>query len=289
MKVLVVASQKGGVGKTTTTVNIGASLATAGARVLLIDLELQGQLGVSVGAFAKKPQDIGSALLDYIDAQDSGDLASMPSLRDRMIDRTVLLKGFDSAGSLHVIGSVHGVTERAKTEVAKRGWEATPTLRQLLLTVKDDFDLVLIDTPPSADALSSVALAAADYVIAVCNPRIATADGSRVVRNNTSKVHERTGGVCHPEFLGTILNEARPPSKRTDEADAVDAFLAKWDLKVFEKEIRTSDQISASYGVSRPIVIDEPSYAASRWYEDLTQEILDRLATVAAATTAGDV
>ncbi|WP_370424237.1 ParA family protein (plasmid) [Streptomyces sp. QH1-20] len=281
MKVLVFASQKGGVGKTTTTVNIGASLASAGARVLLIDLELQGQLGVSLGAFAKKPADIGSALLDYVDAQDSGDLASMPSLRDRLIDRSVLLKGFDSAGSMHVIGSVMGVTERAKTEVAKRGWEATSILRQLLLMIEDDFDFVLIDTPPSADALASVALAAADYVIAVCNPRIATADGARVVRNNTAKVPERTGGVCHPVFLGTILNEARPPSKRTDEADAVATYLTRWDLKAFQKEIRTSDQISASYGVSRPIVIDEPSYAASRWYEDLTQEIIDRLATAA--------
>ncbi|MFC5724156.1 ParA family protein [Streptomyces gamaensis] len=283
MKVLVFASQKGGVGKTTTTANLGASLASGGFRVLLIDLELQGQLGVSLGAIAKKPKDIGSALLDYIDARDIGDLESLPSLRERMLDRSVLLKGFDSAGSLHVIGSVMALTERAKAEVAKRGWDATATLRHLLLSVKDDFDFVLIDTPPSADALSSVALAAGDYVIAICNPRIATADGARVVRNSTSKVPERTGGVCNPQFLGTILNEARPPSKRTDETDTVDEYLAKWDLKVFAKQIRTSDQISASYGVSRPIVIDEPSYAASRWYEDLTQELLDRLAKADAA------
>ncbi|MFD5065233.1 ParA family protein [Streptomyces sp. NPDC058394] len=275
--VFVFASQKGGVGKTTTTVNLGASLASSGARVLLIDLELQGQLGVSLGAFATKPLDIGSALLDYIDAKDSDDLDAMESLRSRMIDRSILLKDFESAGSLHVIGSVMGVTDRARTEIAKRGWEATPTLRKLLDDVQDDFDFVLIDTPPSADALSSVALAAADWVVAVCNPRLATADGARVVRNNTLRVPERTGGVCQPRFLGTVLNEARPPSKRTDEADAVDAFLAKWDLKVFENHIRTSDQISASYGVSRPIVIDEPSYAASRWYEDLTQELVDRV------------
>lgn len=275
--VFVIASQKGGVGKTTTTVNVGASLASSGARTLLIDLELQGQLGVSLGAFAKKPLDIGSALLDFIDAQDSGDSDAMQSLHSRMIDRTILLKEFESAGSLHVIGSVMGVTDRARTEVAKRGWEATPTLRKLLTTVQDDFDFVLIDTPPSADALSSVALAAADYVVAICNPRLATADGARVVRNNTDRVPERTGGQCQPRFLGTVLNEARPPSKRTDETDAVDAYLEKWDLKVFEKQIRTSDQISASYGVSRPIVIDEPNYAASRWYEDLTQEIVDRV------------
>ncbi|GAA3285788.1 ParA family protein [Streptomyces lavendulae] len=281
MQVLVVASQKGGVGKTTTTVNIGASLATAGMRVLLVDLELQGQLGVSLGAFAKKPGDIGSALLDYIDAVDADDFGSVPPLRERMVDRSVLLKGFDGAGTLHVIGSVMGVTERARTEVAKRGWSATATLRKLLLTVKDDFDFVLIDTPPSADALASVALAAGDYVLAICNPRLATADGARVVRNNTQRVPERTsddgsGLVCRPTFLGTVLNEAKPPSKRTDEADAVDAYLTKWDLRPFSAEIRTSDQISASYGISRPIVIDEPGYAASRWYENLTQEIIDR-------------
>ncbi|MEU0022123.1 ParA family protein [Streptomyces lavendulocolor] len=277
MKVIVLASQKGGVGKTTTSANIGSSLASGGARVGMVDLELQGQLGVSLGAFARKPQDIGSALLDYIDAVDSDELASMTPLRSRMVDRTVLLKDFEKPGTLSVIGSVMNVTDRARTEIAKRGWEAVSSLRHLLLTLQDDFDFIIVDTPPSADALASVALAAGDYVIAVCNPRLATADGARVVRNNVAKVPERTGGTCRPVFLGTVINEAQPPSKRTEEADAVDAFLNKHDLAPFTKEIRTSPQISASYGISRPIVIDEPSYAASGWFEDLTVEIIDRI------------
>ncbi|WP_024126826.1 MULTISPECIES: ParA family protein [unclassified Streptomyces] len=277
MKVIVLASQKGGVGKTTTSANIGSSLASGGARVGMVDLELQGQLGVSLGAFARKPQDIGSALLDYIDAVDSDELASMTPLRSRMVDRTVLLKDFERPGTLSVIGSVMNVTDRARTEIAKRGWEAVSSLRHLLLTLQDDFDFIIVDTPPSADALASVALAAGDYVIAVCNPRLATADGARVVRNNVAKVPERTGGTCRPVFLGTVINEAQPPSKRTEEADAVDAFLNKHDLAPFTKEIRTSPQISASYGISRPIVIDEPSYAASGWFEDLTVEIIDRI------------
>ncbi|MFB8037658.1 ParA family protein [Streptomyces sp. NPDC056004] len=277
MKVIILASQKGGVGKTTTTANIGASLASGGARVGMVDLELQGQLGVSLGAFTRKPQDIGSALIDYIDATDSDDLGAMPPLRSRMVDRSVLLKEFERPGTLSVIGSVMNVTDRARTEVAKRGWEAISSLRDLLVTVEDEFDFVLVDTPPSADALSSVALAAGDFVIAVCNPRLATADGARVVRNNVAKVPERTEGKCQPVFLGTVINEAQPPSKRTDEADAVDTYLQKHELAPFSKQIRTSSQISASYGISRPIVIDEPSYAASGWYEDLTVEILARM------------
>ncbi|MFD6974494.1 ParA family protein [Streptomyces sp. NPDC059949] len=277
MKVIILASQKGGVGKTTTTANIGASLASGGARVGMVDLELQGQLGVSLGAFARKPQDIGSALIDYIDAIDSDELEAMPPLRSRMVDRSVLLKEFDGPGTLSVIGSVMNVTDRARTEVAKRGWEAISSLRDLLVTVEEEFDFILVDTPPSADALSSVALAAGDFVIAVCNPRLATADGARVVRNNVAKVPERTEGKCQPIFLGTVINEAQPPSKRTDEADAVDTYLQKHELAPFSKQIRTSPQISASYGISRPIVIDEPSYAASGWYEDLTAEILARM------------
>ncbi|WP_432156081.1 ParA family protein [Streptomyces sp. bgisy153] len=277
MKVIILASQKGGVGKTTTTANIGASLASGGARVGMVDLELQGQLGVSLGAFARKPQDIGSALIDYIDALDSDDLGAMAPLRSRMVDRSILLKEFDNPGTLSVIGSVMNVTDRARTEVAKRGWEAISSLRKLLVTVEDEFDFILVDTPPSADALSSVALAAGDFVIAVCNPRLATADGARVVRNNVAKVPERTDGKCQPVFLGTVINEAQPPSKRTDEADAVDDYLEKHELAPFSKQIRTSPQISASYGISRPIVIDEPSYAASGWYEDLTFEILARM------------
>lgn len=283
MKVVVFASQKGGVGKTTTTVNLASVLALQGARVLAIDLELQGQLGVSFGTSPRKPKDVGSALLDFIDAKDADDTDSMMSLRERVVDRSeaLLKEAVVPGGCIHVLGSVHAVTDRTRTEIAKRGWEATAALRQLLLTVADDYDFVFIDTPPSADALSSVALAAADYVIAVCNPRLATADGARVVRNNTAKVPERTSNECSPRFLGTVLNEARPPSKRTEEADHVDAFLTKWDLQPFGKEIRTSDQISASYGVSRPIVIDEPTFAASRWYEDLAEEIVQRFGSAA--------
>src|SRR5690606_2787389 len=115
--------------------------------------ELQGQLGVSLGAFARKPQDIGSALIDYIDAVDADELASMTPLRSRMVDRTVLLKDFEKPGTLSVIGSVMNVTDRARTEIAKRGWEAVSSLRHLLLTLQDDFDFIIVDTPPSADAL----------------------------------------------------------------------------------------------------------------------------------------
>lgn len=279
MITLVVASQKGGVGKTTTTVNLGATLASAGRRVLLVDLELQGQLGVSVGAFAKKPKEIGSAICDFLDTDEGGDLSSLMPLRERVYDRTELLEGFESPGTLHVIGSVMGVTDRAKDAIAKRGWEATTTLRRLLEQVRLEYDLVVIDTPPSADALSAVALGAADYVLAVCNPKLATADGARVVRINTEKIPARTAGQCNPKFLGVILNEAQPPSKRTDEADAVDRYLLKHDLAPFESQIRASPQISASYGMGRPIVIDEPNYAASRWYEALTGEIIQRIAS----------
>lgn len=235
---------------------------------------------------------MGSALIDYIDIEaedpegrDPHAFDGMPSLGSRVLDRTdsLLKEAHKPGGCLHVLGSVMALTERAKSEVAKKGWEATPVLRKLLARVSDQYDFVFIDTPPSADALSSVALAAADYVVAVCNPRLATADGARVVRNNTARVPERTGGVCSPVFIGTIINEARSPSKRSDEADDVDGFLSKWDLEPFSSEIRTSDQISASYGVSRPIVIDAPSFAASRWYEELANELVQRIRTVNAA------
>lgn len=281
-RVIVVASQKGGVGKTTTTTNIAGCLASAGAAVGTIDLELQGQLGVSLGAFAQKPSDVGSAVLDYIDALEvsggaEGPVLS-PPLIERMLDRSSLLKGFDSAGSLHVLGSVMSLTERAKAEIAKRGWEAMPALRQLLMAeVGHLFDFILIDTPPSNDALASLGLAAADYVVAVCNPKLATADGARVVRNSIQRVPKRTEGLCNPQFLGTIINEAKPPSGRTPEADAVDEYLLKNDLAPFESLINASPQISASYGISRPIVLDEPNFAASRWYEALTQELLNRI------------
>ncbi|MFJ4680483.1 ParA family protein [Kitasatospora sp. NPDC088783] len=304
-RVVVVASQKGGVGKTTTTANLAASLASAGFVVGTIDLELQGQLGVSFGAFAQKPKDVGSAVVDFLDviedisafgkvgteiALDDPRLDITPRLIERMIDRTALLKGFEGSGSLWVLGSVMSLTERAKGEIAKRGWEAMATLRQLILReVGGYFDFILIDTPPSNDALASLGLAAADYVVAVCNPKIATADGARVVRNSVMRIPKRTDGLCNPVFLGTILNEAQPKSRRTPETDAVDEYLVKHDLQPFSAIINASPQISASYGISRPIVIDEPGYAASKWYETLTQELLNRISEADRAQAASEL
>ena len=142
--VIVFANQKGGVGKTTTTVNTGATLAATGVRVLVVDLDPQGNatssLGVDKGALVGTVYDalVGElALVDVI----------VPVVR-RNLD--LLPTTADLAGA-----------ELDLVDLARREFQ----LKDLLTPVLTDYDLVLIDCPPSLGLLTINALTAADYVI----------------------------------------------------------------------------------------------------------------------------
>jgi chromosome partitioning protein len=269
-----IVSQKGGPGKTTTTVNLAASLALNGLRVLVVDLDPQAQAGVALGVVPTPIRSAGFALYAQLNGMDVSPAESIYS-------RDELLTGFQDVGRLDLFATVQSTMVDAERKVAADGFEGTLVLKNLLAGIRDNYDFILIDTPPSVSTLSAVSLAAADFVVAVCEPLYATVPGVVVVKGLTEATYERTHQRAAPKFLGTILNKANPPSKRTAEDAKVEERLDELDLGRFETQIRRNGLISAAFDEGRPVCIQSPNHEPSAVYSDLALEIVDRIKQIA--------
>ena len=143
--VVAIANQKGGVGKTTTAVNLGASLAVAEQRVLLVDLDPQGNASTGVGCRPGDEDQEGSyeLLLGEVDVADVIFETEMPYL--------------------HVISATQDLVgaERDLLQVD----DSASRLRDALVAVRDDYDFIIVDCPPSLGMLTINALTAADIVM----------------------------------------------------------------------------------------------------------------------------
>jgi chromosome partitioning protein len=191
--------------------------------------------------------------------------------------RDDLLAGFEDVGRLDLLASVQSTMVDAERKVAGLDFEGTLVLRHVLQEVVDAYDVVLIDTPPSVTALSAVALAAADFVVAVCEPLYATVPGVAVVKGLTEATYERTRRQANPRFLGTVLNKTNPPSKLTVEDVGVVERLRDLDLSKFDTEVRRNGLVSQAFDEGRPVCVRHPNQPPSIAYRDLAVEIVDRV------------
>ena len=144
-RVVAIANQKGGVGKTTTAVNLGASLAVAEQRVLLVDLDPQGNASTGVGMSPNDEDLEGSyeVLLGDVDAADVIYETEMPYM--------------------HVIAATQDLVG-AERDLLQAD-DSASRLRDALQAVRDDYDFIVVDCPPSLGMLTINALTAADMVI----------------------------------------------------------------------------------------------------------------------------
>ncbi|MEV5281528.1 MULTISPECIES: ParA family protein [unclassified Streptomyces] len=274
MKVIAVATQKGGVGKTSTTVNLGASLALAGARVLVVDLDPQAQAGTALGVNLSDGEQLARSLGWVL----QGRLQGMPlDLPSAWYDRSELLAEWEDAGTLHLLASEESTMTSVQDIIHRKGYHATPIVRRMLLEVSDLFDFVVIDTPPAVSSLSATALAAADYVVTVCVPEYPALKGAAATRGTVAYVKDRTGGECDPQYLGAVLNRSNPPSKWKAQEVNIRNGMLEADLKPFMTDIRSDNRISDSFAYGVPAAIRFASHAPGKLYGQLMTQILERM------------
>ncbi|MER6445332.1 ParA family protein [Streptomyces venezuelae] len=289
-KVIAIATQKGGVGKTTTTVNLGARLAMAGYNVLIVDLEPQAQAGTALGV----------TLGGGVDADEAAELGRSlgfilqmalqnfprPHLQDAMFDRTEdVLDGFEGNGRLCVLASEEASMSAAQNAFITKPYAMTALLRRLLLAEAQQFDFVLIDTPPAVSHLNAVALAAADFVVTLCLPEYQSIKGALVLSAATHAVEKNTDGECKPRLLGALLNRSNPLSSWTVQdieirngmvGDGVNAEPGRG-LFPFVTDVRRDVRISESYIHGKPAVVRFTNQSCGKQYTALVEEILDRI------------
>ncbi len=247
-RILAIANPKGGVGKTTTTLNLGAALAARGARVLLIDLDPQAGLTLALGQLdpAERPGFFGVVTRQVDDP------------------RAVIVPA--GAG----LALVPACAELAYLETrigAKR--DAVFLLRTMLQRVASEYDIILIDTPPGVGLLTANALVAAEGVIIPVQAQLLAMYGVRTLLRAIRHVRaEFNPALRLSGLLATMVLPQSPVSR-----EVVSELRAVFPRETFEAVIPFSETLVEAQIAGRPVQTYAPGDPAASAYAALAEEI----------------
>jgi chromosome partitioning protein len=246
-RVLALANQKGGVAKTTTTLNLGVALAEQGLKVLAVDLDPQGNLTMSQGW---NPDEIDRSMFDVLVHK----LPITEIVRSSEID--VAVSSIDLAGAELALSSQIG-RERA--------------LEKALAPVKDRYDYVLIDTPPSLGLLTINAFVASGGVIVPVQCEYLSLRGLVQLENTLEMVRENLNPEV--EIIGILPTMF---DKRTTHArEAVEILQENFGDLVYNTKIRKTVRYAEAPVKGSSVLAYDPDGDAAHLYRDLAKEVLN--------------
>jgi chromosome partitioning protein len=251
-RILAMCNQKGGVGKTTSTINLGAALAECGRRVLLVDFDPQGALSVGLGV---NPLQLDRTVYNLL-------MERHVSVDDVMLKTHVpgldlLPSNIDlSAAEVQLVG-----------EVARE-----QTLLRVLQPVVADYDVVLIDCQPSLGLLTVNALTAAHGVIIPLECEFFALRGVALLIETIDKVRERLNPQLELEGILATMYDSRTLHGREVLARVVEAFGDRVFHTVISRTVRFPETTVAG----EPITTYAPSSTGAKAYRDLAKEVLAR-------------
>jgi chromosome partitioning protein len=251
-KILAICNQKGGVGKTTTTINLGAALAEHDRRVLLVDFDPQGALSVGLGVH---PHQLETTIYNVIM---EGDTAVRDVIRKTMVDDMDLLpSNIDlSAAEIQLVSEV--------------GREHT--LVRTLRPVIDHYDYVLVDCQPSLGLLTVNALAAADGVLIPLECEFFSLRGVALLIDTIEKVKERLNPKLNITGILATMYDPRTLHSREVMARVVEAFGEI----VFDAVINRTVRFPETTVAGEPITRWAPRSSGANAYRALAREVIAR-------------
>jgi chromosome partitioning protein len=246
-RVIAFANQKGGVAKTTTTLNLGVALAEKGKRVLAVDLDPQGNLTMSQGW---NPDEIDRSMFDVLVHK----LPIGEIVRQGEIDLAV--SSIDLAGAELALSSMIG-RERA--------------LEKAFQPIKDSYDYILIDTPPSLGLLTINALVAADGVIVPVQCEYLSLRGLVQLENTLTMIRENLNP--HVEIQGILPTMF--DKRLLHSREAVEILKENFGDLVLNTKIRKTVRYAEAPVKGQSVLKYDPSGDAAGMYRDLAKEVLD--------------
>lgn len=244
-RIITIANQKGGVGKTTTAQNIGASLRYKGYKVLLVDFDPQGNLSYVMGADnVSKP-----TIYEVLKGQCNVTEAIQQTKNGSIIPANILLSGADRE-------FIQPTLLRDKLDILKRG-----------------YDFILIDTPPSLGILTINALTAADSVIIPLYADVLSLQGISQLYSTIEEVRQRSNPDLKIE--GLLFTQHNNRTLLTKEfTKATKDVAKKMRTKVFEATIRASVATKEAQANQVDVITYSPISPTSEGYNSVAAEII---------------
>ena len=255
-KVICVVNQKGGVGKTTTAVNLSASLAAANRRTLLIDLDSQGNAtgGLGVDKESINSKNICSVILGEV------------TLEDTAIDiHEDLLNGY-----LHLCPANHELTgaEVHLIETENREYR----LKKVVDEIREKYDYIFIDAPPSLSLLTINALAAADRVLIPVQCEYYALEGIGQLQTTVSLVKQRLNPSLEVEgYLLTMFD-----SRNNICHSVAEEVRSHFGEKTFDTVISRNVKLAEAPSYGKPLLLYEIKSSGAQNYMKLANEIIRR-------------
>lgn len=250
-RVIAVANQKGGVGKTTTTVNVAASLAEMGHRTLVIDLDPQGNASTGLGI---NNHDLERSMYDVL-------LSEVP-LED-CIEPTEVRNLFIAPSNLHLAGAEIELVPTMSRETR---------LRNAVDAVVDDFEFILIDCPPSLGLITINAMAAAKEVLVPIQCEYYALEGLAQLIGNIDLIRRNLNPDLEITAMVLVMYDRR--TRLSDQV--VNEVREHFGDKVCENVIPRSVRLSEAPSFGMPITTFDSSSRAAAAYRQLAKEVASR-------------
>ncbi|MDP9377553.1 MAG: ParA family protein [Actinomycetota bacterium] len=248
--VFAIANQKGGVGKTTTAVNVAACIAEAGYDTLLVDVDPQGNATTGLGADRHRPPGLYDVL--------SGEVEAREAVRSTSVARLSLLASTpDLAAASMELPRVAGAEQR---------------IREALAPLRTDYEYVLLDCPPSLGALTVAALVAADRVIVPVQTEYFALEGLAGLLDTLSLIQRELNPRLTIAGMLLTMHDSRTRLSQDVEREVRRHFPSLVFDTVIPRNVRLGE--APSYG--RPVIHHDPHSSGATAYFELAKEVAAR-------------